>query len=753
MHACERSAGPYASRLGGRLRRRREESVISRHPGIAADRRLLAGLVILALLIAVLGAIVVLASLRSDRQSAERERQALLASLRAHATVMERALATTDRERDTLDDLARGATDRVHDRYGRRLSDGFGFEFVYIVDADGKVLYASEHGKLGEQGNLSWIRPAIERALAEGRTEPQSGIVSGDAGAGLMVARPFTERSPALGAAQPLLAVTVDVIDPSFLQQVGEPANVQGVKVVSKSTSHPGGRAVFVPNLASGAEAELVWTGTEPGRSLLHDLLPVVTGFAVLLAGIFLALMVRARRMAHALVRSEARVRELAHQDFLTGLANRGYFLEELEAALATGPGGKGIALLFIDLDGFKEINDGAGHGAGDAILRAVADTLREAVGSSGTIGRFGGDEFVVFARLDTAEALDLLVARIFQLLEAPVPVEGEAVRVSASIGVARAPEDATTASELMRLADIALYRAKAEGRGTCCLFEARFEREQAQRRQLVSELTAAIERSELTLTFQPQLNLETERIVGFEVLVRWDHPTRGRLLPSEFVPAAEESPLIATLDLHILRRACIEARPLGNRRLAVNMSPVTLRTSGISRRIIDTLRETTFDPAQLEVEITESVVLHATPEVQQSFEELRAAGISLALDDFGTGYASVVHVRRFPITKIKIDKTFIFKLGEDPDAAAIVEYKVRVGRSLGLAVTAEGVETPEQLRFLRSIGLPEAQGYLFAPPLPLAAAIAMLEREAEADGRKASATKVETSSLRPGSA
>ncbi|MFG1344646.1 EAL domain-containing protein [Xanthobacter autotrophicus DSM 431] len=705
-----------------------------------ADRRLLVGLVVLALLIASLGAIIVLASLKSDRQVIERERQALLASLRSHAAVMERALATSDQEEVTLNALARGAIEQVHERYGRRLNDGFGFEFVYIVDANGKVLYASERGKLGEVRDLSWIRPAIDRALADGKAGLQSGFVSGGPGTGLMVARPFSERSPKLDAAQPLVAVTVDVVDPDFLKEVAEPASLDEVRLVPTSTSHPGGRAVFVPNLSDGSQAKLEWQGSTPGHSLLQDLLPVVTGFALLLAGVFLALMVRAQSMANALMRSEARVRELAHQDFLTGLANRGYFLDELDAALAARREGEGLALLFIDLDGFKEINDGAGHGAGDILLCAVAAKLREAVDMPGAIGRFGGDEFVVFARLDTVEELDGLVARIFQLLDIPVSLETEPVRVSASIGAARAPQDATTGAELMRLADIALYRAKAEGRGTFRLFEMRFEHEQAQRRQIVSELATAIERNELVLTFQPQVSLASERIVGFEVLVRWDHPTRGRLMPSDFVGAAEESPLITALDLHILRRACIEARPLGNRRLAVNVSPMTLRTIGIARRILDTLRETGFDPALLEVEITESAVLHSSPEIQQVFDELREAGVGLALDDFGTGYASVVHVRRFPITKIKIDKAFIFKLGEDPDAEAIVEYKVRVGRSLGLAVTAEGVETPDQLRFLRSIGMPEAQGYLFAPPLPLAAAIAMLEREAEEGGQGASA-------------
>jgi len=691
------------------------------------------GLVALALLVAALGAVIVMASLRNDRQSAVRERQALLASLRAHETVMKRALATAESEQATLSALSNGDLARVHERFGRRLNDGFGFEFVYITDAKGNVIYSSENGKEGSVAAFAWIRPAVERAMAEGREAMRSGFVASGGGvSGLMVARPFEEKESKLNVAQPLLAVTVDVVDPDFLKELGEPASLENVQLHPGESGSGDPRTVFVPNLYDGSEARLVWRSMGAGRGMVRELLPVATIFIGLLAAIFLALMIRAQRMAKELADSEARVREMAHQDFLTGLANRGCFLEELEAALAQRREGETLALLFIDLDGFKEINDSAGHAAGDKLLCEVAVRLRAALGDNGIVARFGGDEFVMLTKCREPGDVDALGARIFKALEPPVQAEGEAVSISASMGAACAPQDATSGSELLRFADIALYRAKAGGRGVLRRFEAKFEREQVQRRQITVDLTAALERGELSLLYQPVVDLETGRIVGFEALARWDHPTRGRLPPSDFVPAAEESQLIAAIDLHVLRRACVEARALGHTTLAVNMSPVTLRSTGVIRRILETMRETGFDPRRLEIEITESAVLLPSPEVQTGLDDLRDTGVRLALDDFGTGYASVVHVRRFPISKIKIDKDFIFKLGQDPDAAAIVEYKVRVGRSLGIIVTAEGVETPDQLRFLRSIGMQEAQGYLFAPPLPLAAAVAMLEREAE---------------------
>ncbi|MFS8038073.1 putative bifunctional diguanylate cyclase/phosphodiesterase [Xanthobacter sp. AM11] len=687
-----------------------------------------------AVLVAGLGAAVFVASLRKDDESGTRERAALLASLEAHGSVMARALATAEEEGATLDAIAGGDLPKLHRRFGERLNTGFGFEFVYITDADGNIIYSSEQGELGATKAFSWIRPAIQRALAEGQ-QAARGIVAGPGAAGLLVARPFGVKADLPRYHQPLLAVTVDVIDPEFLKTLSKPANLDDVQIVRVQDEAPEGRSLRVPNLYDGSQVELAWRGHEPGRSLLRELMPTAAAFSLLLSGIFLVLMVRAQRTAAALAASETQVRALALQDHLTGLANRGHFLAELEAALASRRPEETVALLFVDLDNFKEVNDWAGHGAGDVLLCAVADVLRAAVGDSGLAGRFGGDEFVVFARCTAPGDRDALAARIFAALEVPVSLGSEVVRVSASVGAAQAPEDANEAAELMRRADIALYRAKAEGQGTYRVFVPQFEHAAAETKRMASELEGALERGELTLQFQPQVELESERIVGFEALVRWDHPTRGRLPPAAFVPVAEESHLICALDLFVLRRAVVDARALGDRWIAVNMSPVTLRSFGIIPKILDVLEQARFDPARLEIEITESMVLHPSPEVQSNLKALRAAGIRLALDDFGTGYASVVHVRRFPFTKIKIDRAFITRLGEDADADAIVEYKVRLGRSLGLSMTAEGVETPEQLRFLRQVGMQQAQGYLFAPPLPLTAAVAMLVREKEQAG------------------
>ncbi|MFG1304514.1 EAL domain-containing protein [Xanthobacter autotrophicus] len=689
----------------------------------------------LALLVVGLVTVFVVAGLRQDDKARTRERAALLTSLRARETVMEQALVATNDEREALRQLALGDMTSLHRRFGVKLNDGFGFEFVYISDAKGRIIYSSERGEQNQLRAYSWIRPAIERALADGQKAALSGVVATEDAAGLMVARPFEEKVEGLDVAQPLVAITVDVIDPEFLRMVGAPASLEEVELIHRPQH--GGRhvGVFIPNLYDGSEAELVWRGAYPGSRMLWGLMPAAVVLASLLAVLFLVLMVRARRMASDLVASEAKARELAARDYLTGLLNRGAFIEALDAAIARRRDGETLALLFVDLDDFKAINDGAGHVAGDDLLRAFARRTEEALGEGSVVARFGGDEFVAVVHCRDEGDLDRTVERLFAALAPPVPLErGGELSLSACVGAARLPQDAATGAELMRLADVALYQAKADGTGLYRLFEPGFDAARVERRRIELELAAALDKGEITLVYQPQVDVESERIVGFEALARWDHPTQGRLLPGAFLAVAEASRLMGRFDAYVLRMALLEARALPGVTLSVNMSALNLRQGAIYDMVAAALAETGFDPALLEIEITESAILDAESEGQEALQKLRDMGVRLALDDFGTGHASLVHVRRFPITKIKIDKSFIFNMGVDRDASAIVEYVVRLGRSLGITLTAEGVETREQLRFLRAFGAQQAQGYLFAPPLPLVAAVAMLERQNAAD-------------------
>jgi predicted signal transduction protein with EAL and GGDEF domain len=289
---------------------------------------------------------------------------------------------------------------------------------------------------------------------------------------------------------------------------------------------------------------------------------------------------------------------------------------------------------------------------------------------------------------------------------------------VGATVGIAVAPDDAADGEQLTRRAEIALYRAKAESRGGYRLFNSSYEEALQRRSAIERELSRAIANEELVVRFQPLFAADGERVVGTEALVRWNHPERGIVPPSEFIAVAEQTGLVVKLDEWVLRRACEYARQWPGLSLAVNLSATNFRQAHVAERLTRVLRETDFDPRRLEIEITESMLLGATGEVLGELSELRRLGVRIALDDFGTGYSSLGYLRRFPVDKLKIDKSFVQNLGITEDAAAIVECVTRLGRALGLAVTAEGVESPEQHRFVRAVGCHQVQGYLFSPPV-----------------------------------
>lgn len=716
---------------------------IPRKFGVEQRSLFVAGLIALFVLVGGVSAALVYATIRSDERADAHERHAVATAFAAHAAHMRKVLEgmTADEEAALRAELEQRQLDVVHQRIGLRLNRGFGFEYVYVLDGTGQVLYSLEDGARNAKVQFKWIEPAVTRALHDREARDGIGLVvardPAHAGmAGLLAVHVLPAQTPA----QPGLRITivaVDRVDDEFLSGIINAAEVRNIHITAGEVDATQ-NAINLPNLADGSIVRLAWPSERPGLGFLAGIMPVIALAATGLCLVFLGLMLRARRTAAALAVSEARARELAHKDGLTGLANRGHFIAELERALDAGFGDGLIALLFIDLDGFKEVNDSLGHAQGDELLCVVARRLRGCLGTRGLAARFGGDEFVLFLRYGQEAELASFIATLYGVLDIPITALGSNLSVSASVGAARAPEDSRSVEELMSLADVALYRAKSEGRGTYRLFEPRFESERLERRRTEAELVTALDKGELKLVFQPQVDVETERVVGFETLVRWDHPTRGRILPGEFVPVAENSRLISRLDSYVLRQACEQAKQLPGVTISVNMSPLNMRHAGMVDDIIVTLRQTDFDPHRLELEITESAILDASAEGQEALARLRELGVRIALDDFGTGHASLVHVRRFPITKIKIDKSFILNLGMQRDAASIVEYVVRLGRSLGITLTAEGVETREQLRFLRAFGAHQAQGYLFSPPLPLAAAAALLQRQQDAERQRA---------------
>jgi len=420
---------------------------------------------------------------------------------------------------------------------------------------------------------------------------------------------------------------------------------------------------------------------------------------------------------------AQDRIRHMAHHDALTGLANRALFTDRLGHALvqAKRTVGESLAVLYLDLDRFKAVNDSTGHAAGDALLCQVAARLHEILREGDTVARLGGDEFAVVqvgGPLPASAAA--LAQRLIDSLCSPFEHDGQELSVGVSIGIALYPADGATVETLLQNADTAMYRAKAQPGAAACFFEPEMDLRQRQRRLLERELRMAIAQGQLAVHYQPLLTGHDRRVVGYEALVRWSHPERGIISPGEFIPLAEECGLIVPLGAWVLRAACIEAaswpQPLS---VAVNVSPVQFRQGDLPRLVANVLAETGLDPARLELEITEGVLLDNAELALITLRRLKTLGVKISLDDFGTGYSSLSYLSRYPFDKIKIDQSFVRQMLDDKNALAIVQAIIHLCQNLKLRVTAEGVETEAQFAVLAAEKCDQVQGYLLGRPVP----------------------------------
>jgi diguanylate cyclase (GGDEF)-like protein/PAS domain S-box-containing protein len=419
--------------------------------------------------------------------------------------------------------------------------------------------------------------------------------------------------------------------------------------------------------------------------------------------------------------KAEARVAHMAHHDGLTELPNRVFYQERLAQALDGIDPGKHVAVLCIDLDLFKNVNDSFGHPMGDRLLKMVAGRMRAEVRGNNMVARLGGDEFAVVLAADISpnEANDF-AARMIELLSVPYDMDGIEVVIGASIGIAMSPGDGTSSEELMRNADMALYRAKSEGGGVHRFFEREMDRQAQKRRDMELDLRRAFAHGEFEVHYQPLVDLAADRITGFEALLRWKHPEKGMISPADFIPVAEDIGLIVTLGEWVLRKACAEAAKWPDDiKIAVNLSPVQFRSRNLVQVVVAALAYSGLSPLRLELEITESIFLAETDANLAILHQLRALGVRISMDDFGTGYSSLSYLRSFPFDKIKIDRSFVKDLIGRPDCVAIVRAISGLGRSLNITTTAEGVETVDQLDWLRAEGCNEVQGFLFSAARP----------------------------------
>ncbi|MBP1181943.1 putative bifunctional diguanylate cyclase/phosphodiesterase [Methylobacterium sp. PvR107] len=473
-------------------------------------------------------------------------------------------------------------------------------------------------------------------------------------------------------------------------------------------------------------EAELVGAdGQSVPVRVLRSEVPLGSGLQTVLA-------VRDQRER---LQTESQMRMLAYSDALTGLPNRAHFHDLLARhAASCGERNQPFAVVVLDLDRFKLVNDTLGHGLGDTLLRKTAQRLTAALGGQDVVARLGGDEFAVLqAAPDGPEAVHALAARIIELIDRPFLIDGQLVNVGVSVGAALAPADGGEPGTLLRNADLALYKAKADGKGMFRRFDPTLDARVQARRSLEADLRRAIAVQEFELHYQPLVDARSGRITAAEALVRWRHPERGLIPPADFIPLAEETGLIGPLGQWVLRTACTQAaRWPSHIRVAVNLSPTQFRDLRLAETVKAALTASGLAADRLELEITEGVLLADEDRTLATMTRLRAAGVSISMDDFGTGYSSLSYLRRFPFDKIKVDRSFVRQLPGDPESAAIVRAIITMGACLGMTITVEGVETAEQFAFTAASGCHQVQGYHVSRPLPEAEFLSFVDaREA----------------------
>ena len=688
--------------------------------------RLLAPVVI-TLMIA--GAAVVLfivwSSAHLDRLSTARQTSIVAASLETLRANMSRLQFSMVGAADGVSNLVPDMDRRwAEEHLARPLLDHFGLDAVLLIDDDDRQLFAAVgDGAPDAAAALSAaLVPMIGRARAtpgQNRSVPvaltEYLVVEGRPMLASIVPMAATPGNPISG----WLHVVVADLDSDLARSVSSGGILEDPVFTTVRSDDPS-RAVF-PLLDGNGRfvAFLEWSVFRPGRMIIQTTGPAIAG-AVLIAGLmFFVLIDQLWRHSAALESSRAAAQRQATHDPLTELYNRSHFEDVLGRMLASGGWRDGLSLLMLDLDRFKHVNDTLGHEAGDDLLRCVGHRLRALVAPQDIIARLGGDEFGIIQRSASPAAALSLGNAIVDAMNKPFALRGNEVFVGVSLGVVSAEPSDRDRRELTRKADIALYEAKAGGRNRVVLFEPAMNELLQSRHKIEAELREALRRDDqLSVAFQPLVEGRSGRVEGAEALVRWRHPTLGQVSPAQFVPIAEGAGLIETLGERVLRHACLMGVRWPGMMVAVNISPTQLRNPKFSDRVFALLDETGMRPDDLELEITEGILIEDGQVASDTLRRFRASGIRIALDDFGTGYSSLNYLKRYEVDRIKIDRSFVSQLAPDAASSAIVQAMITLAHALGIRTTAEGVETAEQMAILRAMGCDSFQGYLLSPPL-----------------------------------
>jgi diguanylate cyclase (GGDEF)-like protein len=724
------------------------ENAIQRgaHTGHIARLRIV---VPIGIVVAVAIACVVIAVLgsaqRADQVALEAERRLFTRALASHSQRVLREVETVvvseaayRRIRLDFD------SDWVRFFVGQRLQSWFDHDLVFVTDASDHFVYASLAGRGSDPGWFNSIQPDIKPILdhlrsldtpnAAGALPDRTRLATSSqqryrlAGVQMFLGRPAIVAvvavvgdgdPPSDVAGKAPVVISVKWIAADVLDEIASLLQLRNLHMLGEEALASDENMFELTDWRGQPIAKLAWAPKQPGAEIVGSVVPFV---AVALAGLALLatlLFRHMRRTSATIAAGETRLRHLALHDPLCGLPNRVSFGERLEETIQkVRGGGSPAAVFYVDLDHFKDVNDTLGHPIGDELIRSVTQRLTSALRGDDLVARIGGDEFgVITSAGRDPTSLQVIANRLIAALCTPYTISDKTIVIGASIGIAVIDENSGDSADVMRHADMALYRAKNEGRNRACIYDIDMDTDLLKRKLVENDLRVAIERNELQVAYQPIVNNSAEKIVGVEALCRWLHPARGEIPPSEFIPIAENSGLIAELGEWVLRHACLDGKSWPDVLIAVNVSPLQFRRADFVDVVERILAETGFDPTRLELEVTESTLLGNVDTAELAMFRLKALGVQLALDDFGTGYSSLLYLRRFPFDKLKIDRSFVLSIERAADAAAIVHAVVSLGRGLGMKVTAEGVETAEQHLFLRAAGVHSMQGFRFGRP------------------------------------
>jgi diguanylate cyclase (GGDEF)-like protein len=723
-----------------RLQRRR---LLGRGSGgeTLVSQIILRTVVIVLLMAALLGAFIWIAAEKADELSIDRQRHVVATVIEQSARAVAHDQEASTVWDDAVEQLRRPVPDPawLDHNLGIWFHTYYGSDEILIVDAAGRPVYAMRGGRREDPAAYARsVGATFAPLIAELRRTIAGGVKLAEAS---RIRSPETldlgtvHGHPAIISVKPVvyetagrtlppgtehLHVAVRYLDGSFVADLKSRYQLDGARFQREPTRDPALSQVPLRSRNGHLIGYFVWQPFAPGAAMLRQVAPVFIGSMLVAFALIAWLLHQISRRTWQLGAAKSHAQHLADHDPLTSLANRALFDKRLVEQLdRLGPADRTLALLYVDLDHFKNVNDHLGHPTGDLLICALSRILSE-LAPGDVVARLGGDEFAIIHSSADQAALsaEQLAHNIHRALACPIDLGDGEVLIGASIGIAVAPRDGNDAVELVRKADIALYEAKRAGRGRSIFFDETMGAKVRDRSEIEADLCDAMRNHEgLDLVYQPIFSADGGDLIGAEALVRWNHPRRGRMMPDQFIPIAEESGLIEPLNEWVLEQACSVAARWPAGILSVNLSGVQLRNPALAERVYAILHRTRLDPARLELEITETSLIDANDDCRRNLGWLRDIGVHIALDDFGTGYSSFRHLG-FEVDRIKIDQSFVAAIQEGQAGSPVIQAIADLARLSGLKTTAEGVETEQQKRFLTSIGCDSLQGFLLCEPL-----------------------------------